>query len=127
MTPAALPVLDGLRFRAAAISSSAQVDSETTFLYGERDGAIWAEYRGGTIARGFLVGTRSGDRLSFRYVHLDIDGHTASGRCESIIEQGVEGLVLEETWAWESRPGSGSSTLVEVPGSHTTSARGIER
>jgi hypothetical protein len=67
------------------------------------------------VARGFLVGTRSGAELSFRYVHLDRDGATASGRCTSRIVLRPDGLLeLHEEWAWESRPGTGRSVVAEV-------------
>jgi hypothetical protein len=39
------------------------------------DGAvIRADYSGDSVKRGFIVGVRSDDDLSFRYVHLTVDG-----------------------------------------------------
>ncbi len=84
--------------------------------YGERGVVVWADYAGGVIVRGQLVGTRDGGRLHFRSVHVNRDGETASGRCESRIEVLDDGrLRLHERWHWESRTGSGTAAVEEVP------------
>ena len=76
---------------------------------------MWADYAGGDEVRGHLIGERHDDRLEFRYVHLDDAGRTASGRCRSRVEVLPDGLLrLHETWAWESRPGAGSSIVEEI-------------
>jgi hypothetical protein len=54
-------------------------------------------------------------QLDFRYVQLHTDGSTASGHCTTDLELLADGRVrLNETWAWESRPGSGRSVEVEL-------------
>jgi hypothetical protein len=113
-SPQGPPSLDGRHFRAVTNSADGQVGEGTTFAYHEHGEVVWAEYDGGSIVRGYLIGSRSGDSLEFRYVHLDVHGQTAAGRCTSTIEMTVDGLVLHESWAWESRPGTGRSTLVET-------------
>lgn len=113
--PAGYPPLEGLRFAALVPTEGGEVNPETIFEYRESGGEIWASYSGGAIRRGFLVGTRTGDSLSFRYGHLNIDGKTSSGRCESQITETEDGrLRLEETWQWESQEGAGTSTLEEL-------------
>ena len=91
------------------------VGAETVFEYVEQDGVVHARYGGGAVRLGFLVGTRAGDTLRFRYAHVRPDGETATGRCESTIETLADGrLRLHETWAWESREGTGTSVVEEV-------------
>ena len=91
------------------------VGQETLFEYAEDGGVVHARYSGGAIRLGFLVGTRDGDALRFRYAQLRADGTTATGRCESRIEALEDGrLRLHETWAWESQPGEGTSVVEEV-------------
>ncbi|TQJ21470.1 hypothetical protein FBZ33_1694 [Micromonospora sp. A202] len=108
--------LDGRRFRAVADVVAGEVGTQTVFAYHERAGEVWAEYAGGSIRRGHLVGTRTGNRLDFRYVQLNTDGQTSSGRCVSEVSVLPDGRVrLHETWSWESRPGNGSSMVEEVP------------
>ncbi|WP_433317626.1 hypothetical protein ACQP0U_09580 [Micromonospora sp. CA-269861] len=112
--------LDGRRFAAVAEVVAGEVGTETVFSYHERDGEVWAEYVGGSIRRGRLVGTRDGDLLDFRYVQLNTDGETSSGHCVSEVTVLDDGrLRLHETWSWESRPGSGTSVVEELPPAST--------
>lgn len=110
------PSLDGRRFVSPEQVAGGDVGAETVFEYRQDDEVVWARYRGGAIALGFLVGVRSGGSLSFRYSHLTAGGETASGRCRSTIEELSDGrLRLHERWQWESRPGAGTSLLEELP------------
>ncbi|MEU4659115.1 hypothetical protein AB0G32_35150 [Streptomyces sp. NPDC023723] len=107
--------LDGLVFAPVADQAPGQVGTRTRFTYHEEDGAVWAEYAGGDVVRGHLVGTRAGDRLDFRYVQLRTDGSTACGHCVSSAVALPDGRVrLTETWRWESRPGGGTSVVEQV-------------
>ncbi|MER5473419.1 hypothetical protein ABZX90_37935 [Streptomyces sp. NPDC002935] len=106
--------LDGLVLAPVADQAPGQVGTRTRFAYHEEDGLVWADYAGGDIVRGHLVGTREGDRLDFRYVQLKHDGTTASGHCVSLVVELPDGRVrLEENWAWESRQGTGTSVVEE--------------
>ncbi|WP_318204005.1 hypothetical protein [Streptomyces sp. SCL15-4] len=107
--------LDGLFFAPVSDQAPGQVGTRTRFAYHEKDGEIWADYAGGDVVRGHLVGTREGDRLDFRYVQLRTDGTTASGHCVSMVEELADGrLRLAETWEWESAPGRGTSVVEQV-------------
>lgn len=107
--------LDGRRFAAVA-NVGGEVTADTVFEYHERDGQVWADYRGGAVVRGFLVGVRAGDTLDIRYVQLNGDGQTSGGHCVSTVRTLPDGrLRLEETWEWESRPGGGTSVVEELP------------
>ncbi|MER5859450.1 hypothetical protein ACFV2Z_35565 [Streptomyces sp. NPDC059688] len=107
--------LDGLIFAPVADQAPGQVGTRTRFAYHETDGRIWAEYAGGEVVRGHLVGTREGDRLDFRYVQLRTDGTTAGGHCVSTVVELPDGrLRLAETWEWESAAGSGTSVVEQV-------------
>ncbi|WP_246633801.1 hypothetical protein [Pseudonocardia nigra] len=110
-------VIDGRVFAGVSNSADGDVDARTRFHYRQDGDTVWADYHGGAVARGFLVGTRSGAELRFRYVHLDADGRTASGRCTSQIVVGSDGLLeLHEDWAWKSQPGAARSVVAEVAG-----------
>jgi hypothetical protein len=119
-----VPSLDGRWFVDVSADRSGDVGDGTRFAYHQHaDGTVWARYEGGSVRLGFLVGTRSGDRLDFRYTHVTIDGTTATGHCESTVELLDDGrLRLHETWEWDSRPGSGTSTLEEVQGSSSSNS-----
>ncbi|MCM2392433.1 hypothetical protein [Streptomyces albipurpureus] len=107
--------LDGLVLAPVADQAPGQVGTSTRFAYHERDGRIWAEYEGGDVVQGFLVGTREADRIDFRYVQLKTDLSTSSGHCVSTVVELPDGRVrLDETWEWESQEGSGTSVVEEV-------------
>jgi len=107
--------LDGLVLSPVADQAPGQVGTRTRFTYHEQDGRIWAEYTGGDVVRGHLVGTRDGDTLDFRYVQLKQDGTTSCGHCVSAVTDLSDGRVrLDETWAWESQEGSGTSVVEEL-------------
>ena len=111
----AVASLDGRVF-GVVDSGGGVATTATTFRYAEADGVVTATYEGGTIRRGFLVGTREGDSLDFRYVQLQTDGSTATGHCTTELEVLPDGRVrLNETWEWESRDGNGRSIAEELP------------
>jgi hypothetical protein len=97
------------------MSSEGEASAATVFDYHEGAGVVWARYEGGVIRLGFLVGTRDGDRLEFRYSQLNTSGETASGRCSTTVSVLPDGrLRLDEEWAWETRPGAGASAVEEI-------------
>lgn len=109
------PSLDGRRFGSTENTVNGEVGGDTSFEYFENDGEIWGTYSGGEVRRGYLVGTRDGDALDFRYTHLNTKRETSSGHCLTRIVVLDDGrLRLEETWEWESRPGSGFSAVEEL-------------
>ena len=109
------PTLDGRLLQPADHPEGGEVDVETMFEFRQQGDLISATYKGGAVRLGFLVGVRSGDRLEFRYVQVNREGEISSGRSSDRIEILSDGRVrLHETWVWESRQGSGTSTLEEI-------------
>ncbi|GAA3328315.1 hypothetical protein GCM10017711_35530 [Paeniglutamicibacter sulfureus] len=107
--------LDGRVFCGVENSATGEVGQSTTFTYHQDHEVVWAEYSGGAVVRGYLVGTRNADKLNFRYVHLGANKETSTGVCESVIEVLDDGRVrFHESWAWESRPETGNSIVEEL-------------
>lgn len=108
--------LEGRLFRDVSPEHAGDVGDSTVFEYHEDDDAtVWARYFGGNVRLGFLVGTRSGKSLDFRYVHVTTEGETAGGHCVSRVELLDDGrLRLHEQWSWDSKPGSGTSVVEEI-------------
>ena len=97
------------------MSAEGEGNAETVFVYHEREGLVWARYEGGAVRLGFLVGTRDGDRLDFRYSQLSTTGETSNGHCSTRISTLADGRIrLDEDWSWESKPGTGQSTAEEI-------------
>jgi hypothetical protein len=110
-----LASLDGRKFCVAEMGAEGEAGSDTVFEYHEQDGIVWARYTGGAVQLGFLVGTRNANRLEFRYSPLNTSGETSSGRCTSTISALADGrLRLTDNWAWESKPGAGTSVHEET-------------
>lgn len=106
--------MHGRVLRSTSAVAGGQVTPETEFRFRQSDTMIWGRYSGGGIRLGFLVGTSDGETLRFRYTQLDSNGETASGCSVDRIEVLPDGRVrLHETWAWDSREGSGTSVLEE--------------
>ncbi len=107
--------LDGRVFHALENDAGEVSAGETVFHYSQDADLVHARYEGGGIRLGFLVGTRDGNRLEFRYAHVNAAGETATGHCVTEIEALADGrLRLHETWAWDSREGAGTSVVEEI-------------
>jgi len=107
--------LDGKTFKVIATASVGVVDDRTLFTFHEQDNVVSAEYRGGAIRLGYLVGTFCGGRLHCRYVQVDTADQLDSGFAECDLDQTVGGrLRLHEHFRWDSREGSGINVLEEV-------------
>jgi hypothetical protein len=114
MTDAAQVSLDGRTFSGAEMSDQGEASEATVFEYHEDGGVVWARYEGGSVRLGFLVGTRNGDRIDFRYSQLNAMGETSNGHCSSQIVVLADGRVrLNEVWSWESKTGEGASAVEE--------------
>jgi hypothetical protein len=97
------------------MGETGEASAATVFEYHEDDGVVWARYHGGAVRLGFLVGTRKGDRLDFRYSQLNESGETANGHCSTTVSVLPDGrLRLSEDWVWESKSGSGASVMEEA-------------
>lgn len=107
--------LDGKYFTAVENTSSGEVSDATIFSYHQKDSAVWAEYSGGKIIKGFLIGTINTDKsLHFMYQHLNNDGCVRSGKCKSIPRFKDDGtLQFIESWQWDTGD-SGSSVIEEI-------------
>ncbi|MDQ3000631.1 MAG: n-acetylglutamate synthase [Fibrobacterota bacterium] len=109
--------LNGKTFRTFSNSDNGEVGSETLFLYHEDGGIIWAEYSGGLIRKGFLIGKRiTEDTLDLCYQHISLDGGIRTGICASTITMETSGKIrILEKWRWTCGDGSeGESVILET-------------
>ena len=108
--------LNGKTFRASSNSENGEVSSATIFKYFEQDGLVWAEYYGGQILKGNLIGKRNDDgSLDLRYQHVNRSGEIKTGLCRSEIEKDSNGKIrIKEKWKWTCDDYSeGESEIVE--------------
>lgn len=108
---------NGRIFRTAANSSEGEVDARTTFRYRQQGNIVWAEYAGGNIMFGQLVGLVSPEgQLEIRYQHVNEAGELMTGTCISTPEILNDGrLRLHESWQWTcGERASGESVVEEI-------------
>lgn len=104
-------------FKALSNSDNGEVDDNTVFYYSQEDNIISAEYRGGEIIKGNLIGKQLQDgRFDFVYHHINSDGDLKIGKCLSsatLVENAK--IKLLEEWQWLSGDlSSGKSELIEI-------------
>jgi len=105
------------KFRSKNSSSNAEVSGETLFHYFQEDNIVWANYKGGSIVRGQLLGLvdESGN-IEMRYQHINVEEQLMTGKCISKPEILSDGRIrLHEEWEWTSGDLSkGNSVLEEL-------------
>ena len=93
--------LEDRYFTAVSNSDTGEVSDQTVFAYHQKGNVIWAEYSGGSIIKGFLLGTiDDNNNLHFDYRHINTEGESKSGSCNSkpVFENGK--LRFYENWKW---------------------------
>ncbi|MBQ2315439.1 MAG: hypothetical protein II187_11155, partial [Treponema sp.] len=106
--------LDDKYFTVVENSSAGEVSGKTVFSYHQKDSVIWAEYSGGEIVKGFLLGTIDENfHLHFSYQHINTAGEQKSGSCDSEPRTENGKLRFYENWKWSSG-GSGTSIIEEL-------------
>lgn len=92
--------LDGKVFRVLSNAAGGEVSGATRFHYRQEGELVWAEYDGGDIRKGFLIGRiTADDSLDFSYQHLNRAWQNRSGHGSCRIEHGSDGsLRLNERW-----------------------------
>jgi len=85
--------------------------------YHQNKEIVWAEYYGGKIKRGALLGfVRQNGELEFNYEHININNEIKTGKCNStpkILEDGR--IELSEKWEWTNGEKSkGESKIIEI-------------
>ena len=108
---------DGRKFVPKMNSKNGEVSEQTVFTYHQSGNLLWAEYSGGDIWKGSLIGTvLSNGELDFVYHHMNRDMQVKTGKCHSVptvLENGK--IELLEKWEWTNGDCSkGKSLLVEV-------------
>ena len=104
--------LDGIQMRVVSTAQGGDVSSETLFQFCQRGTLVSAQYAGGKVSLGFLVGTLSDDQLRIRYAQVDVEGRIDGGSSLCELERLADGrLRLLEHFQWDSRMGSGTNVL----------------
>lgn len=104
--------VDDRFFTAIENSESGEVSDKTIFCYHQKGDVIWADYSGGSIVKGVLIGKiDAGHNLHFNYQHINSAGELKMGTCDSepAIENGK--LRFYEQWKWTD--GEEGTSIIE--------------
>ncbi|MDO4468022.1 MAG: GNAT family N-acetyltransferase [Bacillota bacterium] len=107
---------DGKIFVPQINSKNGEVDSQTIFEYHQSGTDFSADYMGGDIKKGYMVGTVSlNGELDFYYQHLNQNNEIRIGKCHSIPKINAQGKIeLYENWTWLNGDcSSGESVVIE--------------
>jgi len=108
--------LNNKKFKSEGNSKNGEVSDQTIFHYFQKDEIIWAEYSGGEILKGSIIGKIIDNHLEFVYQHINKKNELMTGNCKSYPEHTKSGKIkLKEMWKWTCRDNSsGKSILIEI-------------
>lgn len=91
------------------------VNKDTIFLFHQETDVVVAEYQGGGVVKGFLVGKLNGENLQFRYCQIDDGNKLDSGVSTCKLSRLSDGRIrLVEKFKWESRDEVGENVFEEL-------------
>ena len=106
--------VDDRYFTAVENTGSGEVSEQTIFCYHQKDNVIWAEYSGGSIIKGSLIGLMDEKHhLHFNYQHINKDGELRTGSCDSEPKTENGRLRFYENWQWSDGE-AGTSVIEEI-------------
>ena len=107
--------LNDLTMNAVETDANGVIGVDTLFHFHQTGQQVHAEYRGGKIEHGYLVGINQGKTLKFRYCQLESDGTLNGGASDCELNLSDDALVqIIEHFEWESRPGNGRNVIQEI-------------
>lgn len=105
------------RFRPVTNTENGETSADTIFHYRQEGAILTAEYTGGKIRKGHLIGlVDEHGVIDLRYHQVNERGELMTGICRSVPEVLPTGKIrLHESWRWTSGDSSmGNSVLEEM-------------
>jgi len=98
--------LNKIKMTVIKTSENGVVNKDTIFAFTQTEDLVTAEYAGGQIKKGFLVGNISERKLKFSYCQIQNDGKFDNGISSCELFRNDKGKIrLTEHFEWKSRPG----------------------
>lgn len=103
------------RFRPVQTSEAGETTEDTVFEYRQEGHILSAEYSGGGVAKGHLLGlVDEAGNIEMRYHQINAGGELKTGVCSSTPELMANGKIrLHEKWRWTSGDGSSGTSVLE--------------
>jgi hypothetical protein len=108
--------LDKVKMIVIQTAENGVVNKDTLFYFTQEGSVVHAEYAGGKIKKGFLVGQMAAHVLRFSYCQLQTDGVLDNGVSSCELSVGEAGKIkLVEHFEWKTRPGeTGVNVFQEI-------------
>tara|TARA_R110000782_G_scaffold65217_1_gene132791 strand:+ start:448 stop:783 length:336 start_codon:yes stop_codon:yes gene_type:complete len=102
-------------FKPVQTSINGETTDETIFHYKQSGSIVTANYQGGEILKGHLLGiVDAGGQINMRYHQVNSKGELMTGTCLSTPEVLSNGKIrLHEEWQWTSGDCSKGKSIVE--------------
>lgn len=102
-------------FKPVSNTKNGETSDETIFRYKQEGNLLTAEYSGGQIKYGHLIGlVDERGNIDMRYHQINDSGILMTGICNSKPEQLPNGKIrLHETWQWTSGDQSRGESVIE--------------
>ena len=102
-------------FKPTSNTENGETSNETVFRYKQTGNILTAEYTGGKIIFGHLIGlVDENGNIEMRYHQVNNQGELMTGICNSKPEQLANGKIrLHETWQWTSGDKSKGQSIIE--------------
>ena len=102
-------------FKPVNTTENSETSNETIFKYKQRGNILTAEYEGGKIVYGHLLGLVDHEgNIEMRYHQINQEGELMTGTCSSKPELLANGKIrLHETWQWTSGDQSKGQSIIE--------------
>jgi len=106
---------DGKYFRPVSNTENGETSGDTLFKYRQEGNILTAEYAGGKIKYGHLIGlVDENGNIDMRYHQINDHGVIMTGLCKSTPEFMTNGKIrLHETWEWTSGDKSKGQSIIE--------------
>ena len=108
--------LDKVKMTVIQTAENGVVNKDTLFYFTQEGNVVQAEYAGGMIKKGFLIGQIADYVLRFSYCQLQTDGVLDNGVSSCELSVGDTGkIMMLEHFEWKSRPGeTGVNVFQEI-------------
>lgn len=108
---------NGKKFKVWTNSDNGSTSEETIFQYWQKGRLVWADYQGGKILMGNLMGVvAENGTINMHYHQIEEGGKIKTGVCTSVPEILEDGRIrLHESWKWTCDDFSiGNSVIEEI-------------
>lgn len=97
--------LNNVKMNVIETSENGVVNQDTIFHFKQEGNLVHADYSGGQIEKGYLVGKLINNQLEFTYCQIQFDGVLDNGKSTVELEKLNGKIRLIEHFEWASRPG----------------------